>query len=430
MFVLLLQYLFLVKRIPSILILVGISIMGFYRINPAIAQSQQAESSTVERMVNSPLKPAEFIFSKEAEWTKNYEQYFDRSFATPLRAAPSIRAMLGSMALQTGKNFAVIYLVPTPRQLEVVLITAAAEPIRYSHPNITSEEVQAIAKTFRREVSNYDPDSPNRYLASAEQLYSLFISSLIKELELQNIDTILFCAGAGLRSIPFAALHDGKEFLVEKFSIGLIPAFSLINPRYKSIKHAKVLAMGASQFQDLTPLPSVPQELQEITKSQGGNSFLNSQFTIDNLQMQRQRETYPIVHLATHAMFQSGKIEDSYLQFWEQRLSLKQLPNLQLQTPTVDLLVLSACQTALGDPQAELGFAGLAIQSGAKSALGSLWSINDLGTLKFMTQFYKELNSSPTKVEALRKAQVKILRQKDLSHPYYWSAFTMIGSPW
>ncbi len=418
------------RGVLTLLTIAGISLMGAFSLHPAIAQSGPTDSPTVQKIVPPQLTPSELVVKEETGWTKDYEQYFARNFATPLRNAPTIRTFLGNIARQTGQKSAVIYLMPTPQQLELLLVTSGAEPIRLSFATAKGEDVKAIAKTFRQEVSNVDLANPTRYLASAQQLYALFLAPIAEELKRQKIDTLLFCVGAGLRSVPFAALHDGKQFLVEQYSIGLIPAFSLIDPRYERIQHAKVLAMGASEFQDLSPLPSVPQELLAIIQGRGGNSFLNNQFTVDNLQTQRQKESYPIIHLATHARFQPGKVENSYLQFWEQKVSLNQLPKLQLKLPIVDLLVLSACQTALGNPQAELGFAGLAIQSGAKSVLGSLWNVSDTGTLQLMTQFYKQLKTEPTKAESLRKAQVEILKQQGLSHPYNWSAFTMIGSPW
>ncbi|NES68260.1 MAG: CHAT domain-containing protein, partial [Okeania sp. SIO2D1] len=127
--------------------------------------------------------------------------------------------------------------------------------------------------------------------------------------------------------------------------------------------------------------------------------------------------------------------------------------------PQVELLVLSACRTAVGDKNSELGFAGLAIATGVKSALASLWLVNDEGTLGLMTEFYSNLGNVSIKSEALREAQIAMLKgkvviengilkvsggrgemplppelaqmnQKNFSHPYYWAGFTMVGSPW
>ncbi|MEM9003125.1 MAG: CHAT domain-containing protein, partial [Cyanobacteria bacterium P01_F01_bin.86] len=144
-------------------------------------------------------------------------------------------------------------------------------------------------------------------------------------------------------------------------------------------------------------------------------------------------------------------------QFWNQRLGLDQVRQLQLNSPPVELLVMSACRTALGDTNAELGFAGLAVQAGVKSALASLWQVSDLETAGLMAEFYTQLNQQPYKAEALRQAQLAMLRgevrveegvliwnggsiplppnlinlrAEDATHPYYWAAFTLVGSPW
>ncbi|HEY9649096.1 MAG TPA: CHAT domain-containing protein, partial [Coleofasciculaceae cyanobacterium] len=188
-----------------------------------------------------------------------------------------------------------------------------------------------------------------------------------------------------------------------------------------------------------------------------GESFLNDTFTLENLRSARAKEPFGIILLATHAAFQSGAISNSYIQLWDGKLRLDQLRQLGWNDPPVELLVLSACQTALGNEDAELGFTGLAVQAGVKSALGSLWTVSDGGTLALMTEFYQQLKQSPIKVEALRQAQLEMLRGEvrlengqlvtpsqsfplppelaelgntQLTHPYYWSAFTLVGSPW
>jgi CHAT domain-containing protein len=206
-----------------------------------------------------------------------------------------------------------------------------------------------------------------------------------------------------LRSIPLAALHSGQEFLVEKYSISLMPSLSLTDSHYRDIKDSQVMAMGVSQFTDQKPLPAVPVELSVITEQLWkGKSFLNQAFTLENLRLQRQQQRFGIVHLATHAEFEPGAADNSYLQLWDTKLRLKQLQQLDWGEPPVDLLVLSACRTAIGNEQAELGFAGLAVQAGVKSALASLWYVSDEGTLALMSEFYQQLRIAPIKSEALR----------------------------
>lgn len=413
----------------------------------------------------------DFVAAQEQTWKNDYESHLGSNFAnahesnlgtnlTPdMMNAQAIRHTLQRMEKETGKKSAVIYLIPEEKQLQIILVTPNQEVIQKQIPAANQNMLLKIARQFQTEIKDARKVDTRSYLAPAQQLYRWLIAPIEPELQAQNIDTLLFCVGAGLRSVPFSALHNGQKFLVEKYSASLIPAFSLTDTRYTDIRNFSVLAMGASQFQNLEPLPAVPVELSTIVKNQGGSDFLNEKFTVDNLRSQRQKQSYKIIHLATHGVFTSGAISNSYIQFWNTKLRLNELHNLQLNTPTVDLLVLSACKTALGDQDAELGFSGLALQAGVKSAMGSLWSVSDAGTLGLMTEFYSQLNISTIKAEALRKAQIEMLNGRirikqgklqqlrlktetslpveiaklgdfELSHPYYWAGFTMIGSPW
>jgi len=236
-----------------------------------------------------------------------------------------------------------------------------------------------------------------------------------------------------------------------------MPSLSLPDSPRVDLRNAPVLAMGASQFQSLNPLPAVPKELEVIGAFRGGTTFLNEAFTLANLKAQRQRRSYPIIHLATHGEFNPGDLSQSFIQFWDSRLTLNDIRQLRLYDPAVELLVLSACRTAIGSEDAELGFAGLAFKAGVRSVLGSLWYVSDEGTLGLMTEFYEKLSEAPIRAEALRQAQLSLLRgevsiadgqlrstqgnislppelarlrNSRLTHPYYWSAFTMIGNPW
>ncbi|WP_446362002.1 CHAT domain-containing protein [Coleofasciculus chthonoplastes] len=311
---------------------------------------------------------------------------------------------------------------------------------------------------FRRNMTNPVKRNTNSYLDSAQQLYQWLIAPLEAELQKEGINTIVFSMDAGLRAIPVAALHDGQQFLVQKYSLGLIPSVNLTDTRYQPLDDAQVLAMGASEFTDQSPLPAVPIEVSTIANQiWQGKSFINTEFTLNNLKSQRQNQPFRIIHLATHGEFKPGKPENSYIQLFDTKLKLDQLRQLGWNNPPVELLVLSACRTAVGDENAELGFAGLAVQAGVKSALGSLWYVSDEATLGLMTEFYSQLHNTSIKADALRQAQITMLQgkvqlqggqlqvngknlalppelsslgDKELSHPYYWSAFTMIGSPW
>jgi len=340
-------------------------------------------------------------------------------------------------------------------ELELVLITAEGNLIR-QRLGATRAEIRRVAEQFRRRVT--DVKDPKGYLAPAQELYQLLMEPLEENLQTQEIQNVAFLMDKGLRSLPLAALHDGEEFLVEKYGIGIMPGLSLANLGPVDVRSSQVLGMGAEEFPDQSPLPAVPIELDVITsKLWPGEAYLNESFTVENLKQAREQEPFSIVHFATHAEFRGGRPSNSYIQLWDEKLTIDQLRQLELSNPPVSLLVLSACRTAVGSDEAELGFAGLAVQAGVSTAMGSLWYVSDEGTLGLMTKFYEELKQIPIKAEALRQTQLAMLRRevriedsqlvvddnriplppelaeltdKDFSHPYYWSAFTLIGNPW
>ncbi|MGQ4649919.1 CHAT domain-containing protein [Lyngbya aestuarii] len=394
----------------------------------------------------------------EQTWEKQYEDYFGINLSDQSMMAEEIAATLGKVAAQTGKKPAVLYIIPRPQQLELVLITPEGKPIHKRVLEANNEALLQQLQQLKNSISHLDFVNTNYYLPPAQQLYQWMIAPLEADLQAHKIDTLLFCMGAGLRTLPLATLHDGQQFLVEKYSFSRIPAFKLTDTVYAGLKSSQVLAMGASTFQDQPSLPAVPAELSNIVEDLwSGKLFLNQDFTLANLQSQRQQNSFKIIHLATHADFQPGKPSNSFIQFWDEKLTLAQMRQLGWQQPPVELLVLSACKTAIGDKEVELGFAGLAVQARVKSALASLWYVSDEGTLGLMTEFYRSLKTAPIKAEALRQAQIAMLtgqvrladgqlhssrgntplppalaslENENLSHPYYWAAFTLVGSPW
>jgi filamentous hemagglutinin family protein len=341
-------------------------------------------------------------------------------------------------------------------QLELILVTPDQPPIRKRVPETTRSSVLKVANQMRRQVTDIT-SRPSDYLPPAQTMYQWLVAPLEPDLNALGIENLVFILDAGLRSVPLPALHNGQGFLVEKYSVGLMPSISLTDTRYQDIKNAQVLAMGASKFINQPPLPAVPRELSTITSLWSGKALLNKDFTLNNLKGQRRQQPFGIVHLATHASFQPGEPGNSYIQLSDTKLRLDQLRQLGWNNPPLELLVLSACRTAEGSEEVELGFAGLAVQAGVKSALASLWYISDEGTMAMMVEFYKQLQQAPIKAEALRRAQVAMLKgevkledgklvtskeilslspelselgNQNLSHPKFWAAFTMIGNPW
>ncbi|MFY8174515.1 CHAT domain-containing protein [Planktothrix agardhii] len=368
-----------------------------------------------------------------------------------------VQQLLKELEIKTKQVYAIVYIVSREEQLEIIVVPSFGEPIRHSVPEATKEKLFPVVRQLQSEITNPRKRDKVSYQAPAKQLYQWMIQPIEDNLKRLGISTILFSLDAGLRSLPMAVLWDGQQFLTEKYGISLIPSTSLIDFRYQPIGQAQVLAMGASQFQQQNPLPAVPIELQNITEIWPGEKFLNERFTLENLKSQRRISDFQVIHLATHADFKTGSPSNSFIQLWNEKLPLTELPNLGWDNPIVELLTLSACRTALGDRRSELGFAGLAVQAGVKSALASLWYVSDQGTLGLMSEFYESLKQAPIKAIALQEAQIDMIQGKtriendqlittfgaiplpenltefnitSLSHPYYWSGFTMIGSPW
>ncbi|MEQ9553197.1 MAG: CHAT domain-containing protein [Coleofasciculus sp. G3-WIS-01] len=404
----------------------------------------------------------------ETRLEKEFAAYFGKNLQPTPVTANQIQTHLVDIQQQTGNRSAVIYVnlpdITSPQSslagdVKLVVITPEGETQTITVTGVERAQLLDTIKDFRAKIATSYRRENHSYLPIAQQLYQWLISPLEETFKTANIDTLVFSMDGGLRSLPIAALHDGEQFLVEKYSLGIIPSFGLINPTYKTLENAQVLATGASQFTDKNALPAVPVELSVINQMWNGDVFLNEDFIRFNLVESRLGNRYPIVHLATHAELNSGSVENSYIQLWNERLSLSDMPQLGWKDAEVELLTLSACRTAVDNPGAELGFAGLTVASGAKSALASLWSVSDEGTFALMTDFYHQLQSAKVKSEALRQAQLSMIQEQiqieagelrsagmrgtvilppeladltntSLSHPYYWAGFTLVGNPW
>jgi CHAT domain-containing protein len=391
---------------------------------------------------------ADAVLQIEKRWRKDYEDYLQQTFNLPVPNAAEIARSLGQINQRTARKSALVYAIPGSKHLDLMLVGADGKLLHRRIPQANRAALLQTIQDLRLGVVREDSE-PEDYLKPGQQLYQWMIAPLESELKSRGINQIIFCLGSGLRSLPLATLHDGKQFLIEKYNLSIIPAFNLLDRQARNMPNTEILAMGASIFSNQPPLPGVPVEISSITRAPWeGTALLNQEFTLKNLKSARSKKPYGIVHLATHAEFASGDVTQSYIQFWDQRLQLSQLQDLGLQNPPVQLLVLSACRTALGDMKAEMGFAGLAVKAGSKSAIASLWSVSDTSTLLLMQEFYRQLKLAPVKADALRVAQIEMIRHPDriqararqqnvpidhnenLSHPFHWSAFTLIGNPW
>lgn len=301
-----------------------------------------------------------------------------------------------------------------------------------------SKKLKEEIKTFRLEVQKfYDPT--DAYLTSAQNLYNLIIRPFATDLSAAKIKTVVFIQDGLLRSVPMAALHDGQEFLVEKYAIATTPGLRLTAPKPPNFQGLRTLALGLSQAatvegEKFAALENVTDELdQVIQRSPDSKKFLNEQFTRQRLEQELKQAVYPIIHIATHGQF--GTIpEDSFLVTGNnQKLTMTQLESdirrFSRGTEPVELLALTACQTGVGDDRATLGIAGITVQAGVRSALASLWYVDDAFTQELVVKFYENLQSAQmSKAEALQAAQKMLLSQNKQIHPAQWAPFTLIGN--
>jgi CHAT domain-containing protein len=185
--------------------------------------------------------------------------------------------------------------------------------------------------------------------------------------------------------------------------------------------------------QGFSSLPGVQMELNQISSDVRSEILLNQRFTKETLEQEINDTPFPVIHLATHAQF-SSKAENTFLLTWDGRINVKEFDTLlrtreRQDTNPIELLVLSACQTATGDKRAALGLAGLAVRSGARSTLATLWSVRDRSTAEIMAEFYRELTQTEvSKAEALRQAQLALLKNAQYQHPFYWAPFVLVGN--
>jgi CHAT domain-containing protein len=330
---------------------------------------------------------------------------------------------------QIDPKAAVIYPIILPNQLAVI-VSLPNQPLRYHKTSLPQGEVERILTQMRQALrpTAFVED----WLPVTQKVYDLLLRPVESQLAATGIKTLVFVPDGLLRSLPMAALNDGKQYLIEKYSVVLTPGLQLLQPQTKQQRMRGLLA-GISQAREgFLALPNVAVEINQIKAEIPSQVLLDSSFTNQAFQKQIDSTPSPVVHLATHGEF-SSNADDTFILTWNGRINVKQLDQLLRsregkQNP-IELLVLSACQTAKGDKRAALGMAGVAVRSGARSTLASLWSVSDRSTASLMIEFYRELGKpGATKAEALRLAQVNLLHQDNYTSPYYWAPFVLLGN--
>ena len=295
---------------------------------------------------------------------------------------------------------------------------------------VGAETLTKEVREFRRKL---EKRTTREYLPHAQKLYDWLIRPIEADLTASPIDTLIFVPDGALRTIPMAALHDGKQFLIAKYAVGITPSLNLTDPRPLKRENMKVLAVGVTEaVQGFPALPNVSRELHELHTLLGSKNLLDRQFLASNFEKELKEEQFSIVHVASHGEF-SNDVENTFLLTFDDKVSLDHLNQMigvfRFRDDPLELLTLSACDTAAGDDRAALGLAGMAIKAGARSALATLWNINDEAAVDLVIDFYRELkDSSISRAAALQRAQLKLINNPRYEHPGFWSPFLMINN--
>ena len=295
--------------------------------------------------------------------------------------------------------------------------------------NISQNQLNNLITQWRFDLENKENDN---YLALSQQLYKLLLPPKIESyLKTSGIKNLVFVNDGILRNVPMAALHDGEKFLVEDYaitnSLGLNIRAKDSNPKIEKVT-AFGLTIGINQF---PPLPYVEQEIKQLAEIVEEEEFLNDEFTKSNFKKQIESSKSPLIHVATHGRF-SGNLENSFLQAYQSQINLPELEsilsdrNLNFPNNPIELMVLSACDTAAGDPRAILGMSGVAVRTGVNNVLGSLWSVNDRQIISLINGFYNNwIQNGLSQSEALRQAQLDLIKSPDY-HPSNWSSMILL----
>jgi CHAT domain-containing protein len=396
--------------------------------------------------------------------------------AMPIEAAParSPQSSMGGLPTPPSTVFQPVAFTPaglrltfTPLKtdktkgfLDIILIPMQGDVIG-KRIDVDTASLRALLRKFYSQLSTQeefylaDPQSP------ARRLYAILIEPIAAELRRLSFTTLLISTDTTLQAIPFAALTDGHRYFGQQYAFSLTPSIRLTPLQSpESRGRLRTLVAGASRFTDLVPLPLVPQELKQLRPG-NPDLYLNTAFTPSLLLDAAADPTVKRVHLATHAEFMPGGPSQSKIYTGTRPMSLDEFAKLRqrrLGNP-LDLFTISACRTAIGDNLSELGFAGLALQAGARTAVGALWYLDDVATSAFFVQFYRYLDLGLPKAEALQATRLAFstgvvhLRgdrivgetgellggltsdqrariQNGMKHPFYWAGITMLGSSW
>ena len=384
--------------------------------------------------------------SKAEESQKQSRDRFDRSTYKPAILRLSLNTSADSQNIE----------------LDTILIppTGEAKGVRTI---VDKGRFNQLIELLYQQTSEAQPMNIEQKDSASRQLYNILFSNIEQKLKEDKITTLLISLDPELQRIPFAALHNGDQWLGLQYAFSITPSVSLM-PRgaYQYPAQRNYLLAGSSRFKEMSALPYVKQEIEQLKSITKGETMVDDDFTKKALITKGNSRTTQRIHLATHGEFIPGDPADSKLYLTDGSISMQELRELGLSSKEspLELLTLSACRTALGDNRNELGLSGLALMAGAQSAIGNLWYVDDIASSIFFIRFYYWLEKGLPKAEALQQAQREFitnqyqLQGKDLlspegtvmiknlsighrlqikeglSNPYFWAAPVLIGKPW
>lgn len=414
---------------------------------------------SLKRDLTASTSDVQFSFREEAEPV--YRQLVDLLLQTPtpdnLRQA---RAVLESLQIAELQNFlqsacqdtslqvdqivdrtdstaAVIYPIILDDRLEVVLkLPGQADLYHYPPIQIPRQQIVATLQDFQESLQ--EPYRFKAAQANGQKIYNWLIQPVQEQLEKQGIKTLIFALDGPLRTIPMAALHDGQQYLVERYAVSLVLGLDVRAPMPLHRNQLRVLAASLTNpppgFTQYDVLANVNSELDEIQASGVQTMLIRDQaFTRSQFNQQLNQGSFQVIHLATHGQFGKDR-NQTYILAADGAIRVDELDQLfrtqkQNRSSTLELLILSACKTAAGDDRAVLGIAGTAVKAGAQSAIAGLWTLADEPSVKFTRTLYRFLGEpNITRAEALRRAQVALLQDSEFSHPRYWAPYVLVGS--
>ncbi|WP_069471632.1 CHAT domain-containing protein [Candidatus Marithrix sp. Canyon 246] len=321
------------------------------------------------------------------------------------------------------RHTAVIYPIVLEKRLELI-ISLPHQDLKRITVNVGHQQIYNTVTAFNKAIQKGRSDlEDTSYLKTAQRLYNW----LIRPITLNNIKTLVFVPEGILGTLSMAALHDGKQFLIEKYALAITPSLNLTIAKTNKQKKKILVAAITKATQGYAKLHYAKNEIKLISKLGETSQLLDEKFTAANFKSYLNKDNYNIVHITSHAEFAS-EAKASFIITQNGKIKLNELDSMIKFKQTIDLLTLSACNTAKGDQEwAALGLSGIAIKAGAISSLATLWKAHDLTTYHLINIFYQNYFNNQSKAQALQAAQ-KIVIDTIYHHPIYWAPLVLIGN--